>query len=540
MTAESDSVLRSSAVMALGTTASRVLGFVRAIVIAAAIQTSLLADTYNVGNTLPNILYILVAGGAINAVFVPQLVRAMKQPDGGARFTDALLTAALLGLAVLTVAATLAAPWIVSLYANSSWRSGPELGVATTFAYWCLPQIFFYGLYTIAGQVLNARGRFGPMMWAPVLNNLIVIATGALFIATQQVRANDAGSISSQGIALLGFGTTLGIAAQALVLVPVLRASGYRYRPRLGLRGIGLGRTGVLASWTLGFVAVNQVAYLVVVRLATGASKAAHVGYGVGISAYQNAYLIFVLPHSIATVSLVAALLPRMSRAAAEGRLGAVRDDVASGLRTAAVATVPAAIAFLALGRDMTALMYARSGRESATYIGVVLTAFAAGLVAFSAQHLVLRGFYALEDTRTPFFIQVAIGALNVALVVAAAAFLPARLTTVGMAAGYALSYAGGLALSTSLLSRRLGSLEGSHVVRTHVRLFLAAGLPGVAAWGTARSLTAGLGHGVGGELAAVAVGGAVLVTGFALLVRVLHIAAAQEVFSLVTRRLGR
>jgi len=524
--------------MAAGTTASRLLGFVRDIVIASAIGIQLLGDTYSVANSLPNILYILLAGGALNAVFVPRLVRAMRESDDG-RYVDALLTIALSILGLITLAATLGAPLVVRLYTDS-W-SATDRTVATTFAYWCLPQIFFYGLFTLLGQVLNARGRFGPMMWAPILNNVVVITTGLTFIAIADVHPAQPATISTREIGLLGAGTTLGIVVQALALVPVLRRSGYRFRPRFGMRGLGLRKTGSLASWTLLFVVVNQLGYLVVVRLATAASKLAQdVGYGVGISAYQRAYLIFLLPHSIATVSLVTALLPRMSRAAADGRLDVVREDVSTGLRTAAVATVPAAVAFLALGREMTTVMYADAGVDDARYIGWVLTAFAAGLVVFSAQHLVLRGFYAQEDTRTPFLIQVAIVAANVGLVLLAAELLPARWRTVGMAAGYTVSYVIGLALSTAVLRRRLGGLDGARVARTYLRLTLAAGVGGVLAWGVARGLTAALGGDWAGSAAAVVAGGTVLVVAYVLLARALRVVELTAILGQVRAKLGR
>ena len=534
--APDERLLRSSGVMAVGTTLSRVLGFVRAVVIGSALGTALTADTYNVGNSLGTILYILLAGGALNAVFVPQLVRAMKQPDGGGRYTDGLLTVAGAGLAVVTVAATLAAPLLVRVY-TTSWTSG-DRAVATAFAYWCLPQIFFFGLFALLGQVLNAHNRFGPMMWAPIANNVVVIATGLLFIAVATVDFYRPGSLSSGEIALLGAGTTLGIVVQTLVLVPVLRRTGYRFRPRLDLRGLGLRKAAVLAGWTFGFVAVNQLGYVVVVNIATAASKAAQdVGVGVGFTAYQNAHLIFMLPHSIATVSIVTALLPRMSRAAADGRRADLRADVSSGLRMTGVATVPATVAFLALGRDLTTVMYARAGLADARYVGWVLTGFAVGLVLFSAQHLVLRGFYAQEDTRTPFFVQIGIVTVNVGCALLAAALLPARWTTVGMAAGYAVSYAAGLLLSSALLRRRVGSLDGSQVRRTYVRLALAAALPGVAAWGAARGVTAALGTSAPAALAATVAGGVVLLVGYVALARLLRIAEVASVLDLVRRR---
>ena len=540
-TTDETPALRSSAVMAAGTATSRVLGFVRNIVLVWALGSALLGDTYFVANTLPNIIYILLAGGSLNAIFVPQLVRAAKDADGGARYTDTLLTLALLLLVAVTVVATLSAPLLIRLY-TQGWE-GPELSTATAFAYWCLPQIFFYGLFTLLGQVLNARGVFGPMMWTPIVNNVVVIATALLFLAVTNVDDQDPASISPGGVALLGAGTTLGIVAQSLALLPFLRRAGYRFRPRLQLRGSGIGRTGSLAGWTLLSVAVNQLGYVVVTRVATGAAKAAErldLDVGVGITPYQNAYLIFLLPHSIVTVSIVTALLPRMSRAAADGRVTDLRTDLSSGLRTTAVATIAATVAFLVLGRHMTTVMYSGHGLEDGRYVGWVLTAFAPGLVLFSAQHLLQRAFFAQEDTRTPCLVQCAIVALNVGAVLAAAAVLPARWTTVGMAAGYSASYAAGLVLSTVLLRRRLGGLDGHRVVRTHVRLGLAALVAGGLAWAVATAATYAVASPLLASLVATITGLAVLLLGYVVVARRLRVAELEAVVGAVRGQLRR
>ena len=533
-------LVRSSGVMAAGTVLSRVLGFGRNAVVTAAIGTDLLATTFNVANTVPNILYILVAGGVLNAVFVPQLVRAMQQGDGGQGYTDRLLTLAGLVLFGLTVLATVAAPLVIWLYTPGTW-SDRDVATATAFAFWCLPQIAFYGVYTMLGQVLNARGSFGPMMWAPIVNNVVAIATGLLFIVAFTVNVKDPGSVSGAGIALLGGGATAGVALQALVLVPVLRRTGFRYKPRFDFRGAGLGKARELAKWSLLFVLVNQVAYVVVVNLAARVDKAAQdtIAYGVGYTPYAYAYLFFILPHSIITVSVVTALLPRMSAAASEHRLTDLRDDLSTGWRLTAVGVVGAAAAYVALGRDLTGLLYAAAGADGARYIGLVLGAFALGLPAFSAQYLALRGFYALEDTRTPFLLQVGIAVTNVVLALLAYAALPLRWRVVGMAASYALTYYVGLALSTAVLRRRIGGLDGHRVVRTYAQL-LAAAVPAAAlAYAVARLVTASLGEGAAGSLAALVAGGVVMLGGYLLLARALRIAELSALLGMVRSRSG-
>jgi putative peptidoglycan lipid II flippase len=532
-------LLRTSTVMAVGTTASRALGFVRSAAIAAAIGVRLTADTFTVANTVPNIIYILLAGGVLNAVFVPQLVRAMKDPDGGQGYADRLLTLAGLVLLGVTIAATALAPVLMAIF-TSGYSSG-DLAVATAFAFWCLPQIFFYGVYTLVGQVLNARGSFGPMMWAPIVNNIVAIAGALTFIALYTVDPVVPSSLSNRGIALLGGTATLGVALQALVLVPVLRHTGFRYRPRFDFRGHGLGKAGDLAKWTVLFVLVNQLAFLVVMNLASNAGKVAATTHdGGGPFAYTSAYLIFILPHSILTVSVVTGLLPRMSRAAADGQLATVRDDLSTGWRLTAIGTVFVAALFVALGPDLTGVLFtANVADEQARFIGTVTAAFALGLPAFSAQYVALRGFYAQEDTRTPFLLQVVIAGTNVVLALAAYALLPDRLTLVGLALAYSGTYVVGLVLSTAVLRRRLGGVDGRRVTRTFVRLVVAVVPGAIAAWGFSRAITGWLGEGFAGSAVALGAGGVVVLLGFLTLGQALHIDELATMRSTVRRRLA-
>jgi putative peptidoglycan lipid II flippase len=522
------SLLRASSVMAAGTVASRALGFARSAVLVAALGQALTFDTFTVANTVPNIIYILLAGGVLNAVFVPQLVRAMKEgAEHSQAYTDRLLTLAVLVLGGAAAAATLAAPLVIGLYTMLSDLSRADFRVATLLAFWCLPQILFYGLYSMLGQVLNARGSFGPMMWAPVVNNLITIAAGLVFIAAYTVDASDPSSLSTAEIAFLGASTTLGVAAQALVLVPVLRRTGFRWQPRFDFRGVGLGKARELAKWTLLFVLVNQLAYIVIVNLgvrAGVAAKDALLPYGVGYGAYATAYLIFILPHSIITVSVMTGLLPRLSGQAADRDLPAVRASLSEAWRLTGVGIVLAAAALVALGPDLTGVLYSGTTDEGARYIGLVTAAFALGLPAFSAQYIALRGFYAFEDTRTPFLLQVAIAATNVVLALGAYAVLPLRWKMVGVALAYALTYLAGLALSTSVLRRRTGGLDGHRVVRHYVQLLVAAVPAGLLGWAVAWGVGQALGDGLGGSAASLAAGGLVLLAIFLGVARALHV----------------
>ena len=541
----STALVRNSSAMAAGTVLSRALGFVRSAVLAAALGTALTNTTFTVANTVPNIIYILLAGGVLNAVLVPQLVRAMKHGEERSRaYTDGLLTVAGVLLLTITVVATLAAPLVIGLY-NLGSLSSSDSAVATSFAFWCLPQIFFYGLYTVLGQVLTARGSFGPMMWAPIVNNLVAITTGLAFIALFTVDAQDPSSLSTGAIAFLGAGTTLGVALQALVLWPVLRRTGFGWRARLDVRGLGLRRTGDLARWTFLFVLVNQLAYVVIVNLgvrADVAAKEAQLGYGVGYVAYAYAYLVFLLPHSIVTVSVVTGMLPRLSSDAADGRLGDVRRQLSEAWRLTAVPVVLAAAGYVALGPDLAGMVFSggESGIAGARYIGLLVVVLALGLPAFSAQYVALRGFYAFEDTRTPFLIQCAIAATNVTLALAAYVALPLRGKMLGVAAAYALTYALGLALSTAVLRRRVGGLDGARVVRTYARLVVAAAPAALAAWGVSWLVSRRLGDGLAGSAASVAAGGAVLLVLYLLIGRALHVRELESLATMVRSRAGR
>jgi putative peptidoglycan lipid II flippase len=537
------SVVKSTTSMATGTVVSRLTGFLRDMVIAGAIGTAIFADTYNVANTIPNIIYILLVGGALNAVLIPQLTRAMStDEDGGAAYTNRILTSTMLVLLGVTVVAVLAAPLIIRLYAwtYTGGDTVAEFDVAVTFARYLLPQILFYGLFVMLGQVLNARGSFGPMMWAPIVNNVVVVATGLLFIVVTGANKPTAESVTSGELRLLGIGTTLGVIAQAAILIPVLTRLGFRFKPRFDFRRTGLGRAYKAAFWTIVFVLVNQIGYLVVVQVATAVGTAAEeagIATGVGFTPYTKAYLILLLPHAVITVSIVTALLPRMSRAAAAGVSTAVRLDISEGLRLIGVALVPAAVAFLVLGRDVATVMYdGFVGIDNAEYIGWVLMAFALGIIPFSIHHLLLRGFYAFEDTRTPVRINVWINAVNITAVLVAWWLLPTHWVVVGMAAGYALSYAIGVAITARTLSTRLGGLDGRNIAHTYSLLAfaaIAAALPAAAlAWG----LRVTVGRGLGTSIAALVVGGGLMIGLYLVFCFKLRISEFAKLVSLLRR----
>ncbi|AGP61475.1 hypothetical protein M271_50600 [Streptomyces rapamycinicus NRRL 5491] len=512
--------------MAAGTVVSRATGLIRQVLQAAALGTGLLATTYNQANTVPTSLYFLLIGGALNSVLVPQLVRARAEdPDGGAAFEQRLVTLVLCVLGVGTALATWAAPAIISIYQRDTPATHDAFELTVVFARFLLPQIFFYGVFSIFGQVLNARNRFGAMMWAPVLNNLILITMFGLYVAmmTAPEKVSD---ITDAQVRLLGIGTTTALALQALALIPYAREAGFRLRPRFDWRGTGLRKSVNAARWTLLFVLANLMASTVVTRLASSAD-AALPHDGVGYTAYSYAQQIWMLPQSIVTVSLVTALLPRMSRAVTEHRVEDLRADLSRALRTSGVVIVPAAFFFVALGPQIAQLLFAHGAANPAatTPLGHMLQAFGLGLIPFSAQYLLLRGFYAFEDTRTPFRMALWISGINIALAVACHLLLSPRWAVTGMAAAYTLSYAIGLLLTALRLRQRTeGLLDGRRICRTYAKLITAATGAGSAGWLIAHSFSHSLASVSLTPALSLTAGGITMLLLFLLLARLLRI----------------
>ncbi|WP_221348936.1 murein biosynthesis integral membrane protein MurJ [Streptomyces beigongshangae] len=538
------SLLKSSAVMAAGTMVSRLTGFIRSALIVAALGVSLLGDTFQVAYQLPTMIYILTVGGGLNSVFVPQLVRAMKEDeDGGEAYANRLLTLVVVVLGALTALAVFAAPLLVHALSAPVASDAAASDVGVTFARYFLPTIFFMGIHVVMGQILNARGKFGAMMWTPVLNNIVIIVTLGLFIFVYGTASSSGMKVSTippEGERLLGIGVLLGLVVQALAMIPYLRETGFRLRLRFDWKGHGLGKAAMLAKWTVLFVLANQAGAIVVSQLSTAATKDSPVG-GVGFAAYANAQLIWGLPQAIITVSLMAALLPRLARSAHEGDSGAVRDDISQGLRTTAVAIVPISFGFVALGVPMCTLMFGASGISEATNMGYMLMAFGLGLIPYSVQYVVLRAFYAYEDTRTPFYNTVIVAVVNAGASALCFLLLPPRWAVAGMAASYGLAYAIGVGVAWSRLSRRLGGdLDGGRVLRTYARLAIAAVPAALLAGAACYGISDTLGQGVVGSSAALLGGGVVLLGVFFVAARRMRIEELNGMVGMVRGRLGR
>jgi putative peptidoglycan lipid II flippase len=476
-TADDQRLLASSAVMAAGTVVSRLSGFVRSSLLAAALGATLHADLFTIANTIPNMLYILLAGGVFNAVLVPQLVRAMKHdPDGGEAYTNRVITLAGVFLGAVTVLLVLAAPWVMSLVLSAEFDA-PALAEqrqsAIDFARFCLPQVFFYGMFVLVGQILNSRGRFGPMMWAPIANNVISVAVLVVYLVVfGPARGAEAfGPFTADQELLLGLGSTLGIAAQLLILVPYLRKAGFRYRPRFDFRNAGLGHTLRLGIWTVLFVIANQAAYVVVVNLASGGTAE---GGGTGITIYSSTFLIMMVPHAVVTVSLATAILPRLSARAADGDLPGLAASLSSTLRSAMAVILPFAALLPVVAHDIANVVWGHgAAADDFPRYAPSLGLFGAGLVFFTVHYLMLRGFYALEETRTVFFIQCAVALTNIVAALVLVSRTDPEQTSPALVLAYTAAYVVGSAVSYGVLRARLGGLDSPRLLRFLVRLAL-------------------------------------------------------------------
>lgn len=533
-------LISSGAIMAAGTAMSRVLGFGRFVLLVILFGNGTRqADMFTLANTVPNSMYILLAGGVLNTVLVPQIVRAVKKDaDRGEAYTNRIMTLGLMGLFAITLLLTLAAPWVVALYSAGGWKDpavAAQYQSMVALAYYCMPQVFFYGAFVLAGQVLNSRDRFGPMMWAPIANNVVSIAVLLMFWGVFGSTDTTAAFTPGQE-ALLGIGSTLGVAAQAAILVPYLRSVGFRFQPRFDFKGTGLGHTVRLAKWVLGYVLVTQLALVVVNKVATAATIREPGG---GLAAYGNAYAIWILPHSLITVSLATAMLPSASRLAAAGDLKGVAEETTRTMRLALSVLVPTAVAFVALGLPIAQLVFGfGKGARDYQFTGYALMALGVGLVPFTLQYVCLRAFYALENTKTPFLIQVVIATANVVIGVGVViAMDSAPMVAAGLALGYSLAYVIGVVLSFRRLKRSLPDLALRPIASLVIRAGLAAAPAAVAGWLVLRLLDAQSQpmHAVG-----LAVAGLVAVAGYVLIARLLKVTEVNDIVATVLRRRRR
>lgn len=469
--------------MASGTIVSRILGLVRTVMLAYAIGvTTTAADAFGVANQLPNNVYAIIVGGLLNAVLVPQIIRAKVRKDGGKGYIDGLLTVIITVFAIITLAATLLAPLLVRLY-TSGWNE-QTLALATTFAYWCLPQLFFYGLYSILGEVLNAKSSFGPFMWAPALNNIVAIVglwIFVLFFGQGKELAWDSGQI-----ALLAGSWSAGVAAQALILFFFWKRIGLKFTFNFKLKGLGLRPALKAASWTLAMLLITQLGGIIQTSLTSSTlaarTNAATASGIASVAVAGTAWLIFMIPHSVGTVSIATAYFTRMSEHAHAKKFDLLKTDVVRALRSILALSAIASVVMVVLSYPIARIFafdYAPT-----TALGNVLIAMMLGLIPFSVNFMLQRVFYALEDTKSPFVfttIQIAVFIIGAYI---CAATIPAIGLVAAMSLAMSISFIAQAVIAYVLLTKRIGRLVEGHLVGYGLQVIFAglfAGLVGAA-----------------------------------------------------------
>ena len=488
------SLARSTAVMAAGTLLSRVTGLLRVTVLVATLGVgeSRLADVYNVANTTPNIIYELVLGGILSSIFVPVFVevRTTRGPRQAWHVARATMTIAIVGLGLLALATMATSSWIIRLYIHSGspQQRAEAIRLGGQLLAMFMPQIVFYGVGAVMTGLLNANRRFGVPMFAPILNNLVVIAVGLTFHVLVGRQVPQVGEVTTGQKLLLGLGTTAGVAAMTLVQWPFLRRIGFRFHFVWNWRDRALRKMATLSAFTVGYVVTNQLGYLLVPVLAYGVQG--------GYTAYSTAFIFFQLPHGVFAVSVMTALLPPLSEHAVAADWDAFRSTLARGIRLTAAVLLPAALGYLALAGPIVRLLLEHGVVTGASteLLTRVLVVFVLGLVPFSTFQLLLRAFYALQDTRTVFLVNLVAVGVNVVVDLLLFNLLPQRWKIPGLALGHATSYAVGSVLLFAFLARRVGGLEGGRILRSLGRM-LAAGV-------VMAAIAALLGRAAGGLLA--------------------------------------
>ena len=477
----SSGIGRASALLASGTIVSRVLGFISAAVLANTLGTvGAAANTFTIANQLPNNIYAIIAGGLLSAILVPQIVRAGQDPDGGEKFINRVVTLGIVAFLAIALVATLLASPLVHLYAqqqsggSSKGLSAADFQLATAFAYWCLPQIFFYAVYSLLGEVLNARRVFGPFTWAPVVNNLVAIAGLLAFnLLFASVLRSGSSAWTPEMIALIGGSATLGVVGQAVFLVLFWRRAGLHYRPEFRWRGVGLGRVGKAAFWTFLMILITQLAGIVQSKVATLAGS-----HNASNAVLRFAWLIFMLPHGIITISIATPYFTRMSGHAHRGDFDALRRDIGASLRTIGMLLLFACIALIVVANPLSTVFSRDSSAAHA--MAAVLVAYLVGLLPFSIVFVLQRAFYALEDTRTPFLFQTFQSVLLVAGMLVSATLASSSIAF-GIAVSTTVADFALVLVAALLLRRRMHRLGTSSVARSYAR-FLVALVPSAAA----------------------------------------------------------
>jgi putative peptidoglycan lipid II flippase len=539
---EEPSLARSTGIMAVGTLLSRVTGMLRVIVLVATlgVAESKLADTYNVANTTPNIIYELVLGGILSSIFVPLFVevRRTRGREAAWHVARSVMTVTFVVLGLLALATMASAPWIIKLYIHGGdpVQEAQAQQVGGQLLAMFMPQIVFYGVGAVMTGLLNANRRFGVPMFAPILNNLVVIAVGVTFHLLVGSQVPQLGEVTTGQKLLLGLGTTAGVVAMTMVQWPFLRRIGFRYRWVWDVRDPAMRKMAALSAFTIGYVVVNQLRYLITPVLAYGVKG--------GYTAYTTAFIFFQLPHGVFAVSVITALLPQMSEHAVAKDWDAFRSAVSRGVRLTAAVLLPAAVGYLALAGPIVQLLLVhgvvKQGSDSQLLLTRVLIVFVLGLVPFSTFQLTLRAFYALQDTRTVFRLNLVAAAVNVVLDLLLFSLLPTPWKVPGLAAGHAISYTVGAALLLSALSRRIGGIDAGRVMGAVARMLAASVVMGVVAAAAAGATGRLLGPGLLADFTVVLAGVLAGVVTYLAAARGLRIEELRLLFAIAQRRRAR
>lgn len=532
---EQGSAAGHSAVMAIGSLVSRGTGFLRTVIIAAALGSTLVGDSYTTAQWFPGMVYELLLGGILTSVLVPVLMRARKnEPDRGEAYTQRLVTLAVLALGATTVLAVAAAPLLAWLVADPEQR-----GLVTALSYLILPTIFFYGMAGLLTAVLNTRGHFAAPMWAPILNNLVVIGTFASYLAIFGPEPVTAQGMAAEKILLAGGGTLLGILVQAAGLMPALRKVGFRFRWRTGFGQLGLRELGRLGGWMFCYVTANQVAVVVVMRLL---NEAAADSDNAGLLVFNNVFLLLMMAHGIVGVSIIMALMPRLSAASADGRRQDMIADINKGARMATTVLAPIAVVYtvLALPVAITLFQFGAFDSDAAHQMAPVLVAAGLALVPFSLGQLATFSFYAMPDTKTPALVNLVSVAVRLTFQIGIFLLFAASVAAVGMMIGNGVSYLASALIMGTLLRRRLGPLGMRRLFSGLGRVVLAAAGAGLAGWLVVRLLPGGGDPDKLEALLQLVIGGLVIALCYLALARLLRVAEVGEVLALVRRKLLR
>jgi putative peptidoglycan lipid II flippase len=527
---------RNSALMAIGSLVSRGTGFLRTAVMAAALGGFLVGDAYTTAQVFPGMIYELLIGGIMSSVLVPMLVRARKQDaDRGEAYTQRLLTLSLVVLAITTVLATLCAPLLAIAYAGNADESTKH--VVTMLSYLMLPTIFFYGLAGLSGAILNSRNSFAAPMWTPILNNLVVIATGIFYMVTFGTDLIQPSEMTPARIILLGLGFLLGIVTQALGLLPALRRSGYRWRWRTDFRSLGLRHLGRVGGWMFVYVIVNQLALLVLFNLLNRSG-----GKAAGPMIYNAVFLLLMMAHGIVAVSVITALLPRMSAAAIDGRARDIADDLSRGIRMVMVLLAPIAVCYAVLALPIAIALFERGAWQRPASVASMSVLLVAGLalVPMSVSQLFNFAYYSLQDTRTPALINLPVVSLRLSVQLAWFATFAVTVTAVGMMVGNGLSFVVAGLLSAMLIRRRIGLIGLGAIARTTGKVLAAAIAAAVAGLLTLKLLDAGRDMSHATAWLALIVGGVVICGVYGVVALLLGTREVNDVLALVRRRVGR